>query len=164
MFVPTTCSKGLSHSELFWLSRGLAMLDNRFHPQLISHKHTLHLCRARPAMCRSDLIAPDRLRTTGIFGNPESCCPQFSSTLHKMVCWLHALQSRRTISNQENLPCLHDMESPATNSSRRSTVSLVSLKLVVPLAQLSALDRFQLLLSATADQVDQYPQVPVHPD
>ena len=30
-------------SELFWLSKGLSMLGGRFHPQLISHKHTLHL-------------------------------------------------------------------------------------------------------------------------
>ena len=46
MLVPTTDSRGLSHFELFVLSRELAILDCRFRLQRISHKHTLHLCKA----------------------------------------------------------------------------------------------------------------------
>ena len=38
MLVPVTDSGGLSHFELFGLSRGLGTLDNRFRLQRISHK------------------------------------------------------------------------------------------------------------------------------
>ena len=69
MLVPVTDSKGLSHSEVFVLSRGLAMLDGRFHPQRISQKHTIHLCKAKITVCRPDLKAPDLQWTAGIFGN-----------------------------------------------------------------------------------------------
>ena len=74
----STTSKGLSHSELFVLSRGLAMLDSRFRPQRISHKHTLHLFKATLTVCTPDLKTPDLRWTRGIFGNPDSCCLQFS--------------------------------------------------------------------------------------
>ena len=46
MLVPVTDSRGLSHSELFVPSRGLAVHDCRFRAQRISHKHTLHLCKS----------------------------------------------------------------------------------------------------------------------
>ena len=115
MLVPVTDSRGLSHSELFVLSRGLAMLDSRFRLQQMSKKHTLHLCKATLTVCTPDLKAPDLHWTIGSFGNPDPCYLQFSWVLHKVVCWLLALQSRRTIFNQENLACLHDMASHATN-------------------------------------------------
>ena len=38
----------------FGLSRKPAMLDRHFHPQLISRKHTLHLCKVKPTMCRPE--------------------------------------------------------------------------------------------------------------
>ena len=40
------------------LSRGLAMLDSRFRPRRISHKHTLHLFKATITMCARDLKVP----------------------------------------------------------------------------------------------------------
>ena len=122
MLAPTTDSRSLVHSELFVLSRGLAMLDNRFRLQRTSHKHTLHLCKTTLRMCTPDLKVPDHQRTIGMFGNPDSCCPQFSWIIHEMVCWLLGLQSRKTISNQENLPYPHDMASIATNSWCRLSV------------------------------------------
>ena len=82
MLVPGTDSKGLSHSELFLLSRGLAMLGSRFRPQRISHKHTLHLCFATLTVCRPDLKAPDLHWTIRIFENPDSCC------LHFLECFM----------------------------------------------------------------------------
>ena len=78
MLVPATDSRGLSHSELFVLSRGLAMLDRRFRLRRISQKHTLHLCKATLTVCTPDLQVPDLQWTIGIFGNPDSCCLQFS--------------------------------------------------------------------------------------
>ena len=155
MLVPATDSRGVSHSELFVLSRGLAMLDSRFLLQRTSHKHTLHLCKATLTVCTPDLKVPDLQWTIGIFGNPDSCCLQFSWVLHKDVCWMLALQSRRTISNQENLPCLHDVASLATNSSCRSNVLLKALTFVE--------FRCSLHLSTTADQLDHFPQDPVLP-
>ena len=78
MLVPVTDTRGLSHSELFVLSRGLAMLNGRFRLQRISHKHTLHLCKATLTVCTPDLKVLDFHWTIGIFGNPNSCCLQFS--------------------------------------------------------------------------------------
>ena len=46
---------------------------------------TLHLCKATLTVCRPDLEAPDLHWTVGIFGNPDSCCLQFSGVLHKLV-------------------------------------------------------------------------------
>ena len=78
-----------------------------------------------------------------------------SWVLHKVVCRLLALQSGRTITNQENLPCLHDMASLATNSSCRTNVLLRSSTFVE--------FRCSVHLLATADQLDQFPQDPVLP-
>ena len=77
-------SRGLSRSEPFVHRKVLAMLDHRFRPPLISHKHTVHLCRVTLTMCRPDLQAPDLHWTTGIFGNPDSCYLQF---LEAFVEW-----------------------------------------------------------------------------
>ena len=62
MLVPVTDSKGLSHSELFVLS-GLAMHDSRFHLQLISHKHTLHIVGL---ICKFKIII-------GLFSSRPDC-------------------------------------------------------------------------------------------
>ena len=78
MLLPAAESRGLSHSELSVLSRGLAMLDGRFRPQRISHKHTLHLCKATLTVCTPDLQVPDLQWTIGIFRNPDLCCLQFA--------------------------------------------------------------------------------------
>ena len=71
MLVPVTDSRGLSHFELFVLSRGLAMLDSRFRLQRISFGHTLHLSRATLTVGTPDLKAPGLQWTIGIFGNPS---------------------------------------------------------------------------------------------
>ena len=78
MLVLATDSRGSLHSELFVLSRGLAMLNSRFRLQRISHEHTLHLCKATLTVCTPDLKVPDLQRTIEILGNPDLCCPQFS--------------------------------------------------------------------------------------
>ena len=78
MLVTVTDSTSLSHSELFVLSRGLAMLDSRFRLQRISHEHTLHLCKATLAVSTPDLKAPDIQWTIAIFENPDSCDLQVS--------------------------------------------------------------------------------------
>ena len=78
MLVLATVSRSSLHSELFVLSRGLAMLDSHFRLQRTSHKHTLHLCKATLTACTPDVKTPDLHWTTGIFGNPDLCCPQYS--------------------------------------------------------------------------------------
>ena len=50
--------KSFSRSELMVLATGLAVLDSYFRPPLISHRHTLHSCKVRRAMCRPALQAP----------------------------------------------------------------------------------------------------------
>ena len=114
-----------------------AMLDSRFRPPLVSHKHTLHLCRVTPTTCRPDLHAPDVYWTVVIFGNPDSCYLQFFEAL--FTDSTHCNQEG-PFPAQENMPCLHGMESLATNFSCRSNVSLVSC--------------CQLLLLAIAVQLD----------
>ena len=83
MLAPVTDSRGLSHSALFVLSRGLAMLDSRFRLQRTSHKHTLHLCKATLTVCRLALKASYLHWTVGIFGNPDSSCLQFLQSFMK---------------------------------------------------------------------------------
>ena len=84
MLVPVTGSGGLSHSEPFVLSRGLAMLDSRFRLQRISHMPTLRLCKATLTVRTPDLKAPDLHWTIGIFGNPDSWSLQF---LESFIGW-----------------------------------------------------------------------------
>ena len=81
MLLPVPDSKSLSHCDLFVLSRGLATLRSRFRPPRISHKRTLHLCKAMPTACRPDLKVPYLHWIIGMFGNPDSCRLQFSSVL-----------------------------------------------------------------------------------
>ena len=71
MLVPVTDSRGLPHSELFVLPSGLAMLENRFRLQRISHKYTLQFCKVMPTVCTPDLKAPDLHWTVWFFGNPS---------------------------------------------------------------------------------------------
>ena len=131
------------------------MLDSRFLLQRISHKHTLHLCKAMLTVCTPDLKVPD---FHGQWGFSEILIHVVFNFLESFMKWFadcsHCNQER-TLSNQENLPCLHDMASLATNSSCRPNVLLRALTFVE--------FRCSLHLSATADQLDQFPQDPVLP-
>ena len=67
------------------------MLDSRFRLRRISHKHTLHLCKATLTVCTPDLKASDLHWTIGIFSKilihvvfnfPESFIEWFADCLH----------------------------------------------------------------------------------
>ena len=99
MSVSVTDSRSLSHSELFVLSRGLAMLDSRFRLQRISHKAML-------TMCTPDLKAPDLHWAIRIFGTfikwfaDCSHCNQARPFPTKKTClvsmiWSHLQQTLR---------------------------------------------------------------------
>ena len=152
MLVPVTDSRGLSHSEPFAISRRLTMLDRRSRPQRISHMHTLHHWKATLTACTPYQKAPDLHWNNRDFG--KILIHVVFNVLHKVGCGLFALQSRRTISNQENLPCLHEMESLCNKlfvSIKRVTGAVdCGVRLLCRLLS----DCCQLLLLAAADQVD----------
>ena len=159
MSVPITDSRGLSLSELFVLWRGLAMLHGRVRRQRISHKHMLHLCKATLTVLR--LIWKLQI-FIGLSGLSEILVHVVFNFLESFIKWsAHCSHCTQEGPVPTKKPCLVFMiwESLSKkNSSWRSNV-LLAQSIVVS----TALDSCQLLILATASQLDQYRQVPVLP-